>query len=181
MITLKRKLFINRVIDTMRWRLGGESAETVEQRKDGLPFVVFGHVDDGIISQKDLNLICDIVNDTFKECGSSLAVDCSMGEFIPILNETGVPSLKQRAAKRHNMSGHYHNVDHLNRDDIVHVLQSELSLGIEQVGDNKVVITLMLGDKPVGQPIAVVASLGWYTDRGHGGGTYVSKVQLEVA
>jgi hypothetical protein len=77
------EIFANRVIRTIKWRLDVNKGEMIEQRKDGLQYCKDHLSHPGTISQKDLNSICVIVNNTFYECGSDLKVGNSMGEFIP--------------------------------------------------------------------------------------------------
>jgi hypothetical protein len=78
------------------------------------------------------------------------------------------------------MSSHYHGADHMDYDDVLNVVESELSLDIEKRGNDKVVITLMLGDKPIGQRITIKASPEWHRDGGHGGGAYIGGIRLDI-
>lgn len=60
------------------------------------------------------------------------------------------------------------------------MLHSELSLVVEKTDTNEAVISMMLHGKPVGEPITISADLRWERDHGHGGGSYVSGVRLDV-
>ena len=77
------------------------------------------------------------------------------------------------------MSGHYHNVDHLTRDDIFSFIKEELHLNAKKRGDS-VVFTLMLNDEQVGPSITIKPELKWERDSGHGGGSYISGVELDI-
>jgi hypothetical protein len=80
----KLSKFCNRVRTALQWRLDVAKGEMIEQRlaghdtytKDYLGFA-------GTVSQRDLENICSIVNDTFRLGGSSLRVRNSMGEIHP--------------------------------------------------------------------------------------------------
>jgi hypothetical protein len=60
------------------------------------------------------------------------------------------------------------------------MLHSELSLVVEKTDTNEAVISMMLHGKPVGEPITIRADLKWDRDRGHGGGSYIYGLQLDV-
>jgi len=78
------KRFINRVIVTLNWRLDVDDGEIIEQVKAGGLQYCKDHLSyHDKISQKDLNLICDIINDTFNKCNSKLTVRNSMGKILP--------------------------------------------------------------------------------------------------
>ena len=83
MITEEQKLFIDRTTKALKWRIDVDSGEMIEQSKDGLQYCKTHLSYPGRISQKDLGLICDIVNDVFFKCGSDLMVGNSMGEILP--------------------------------------------------------------------------------------------------
>ena len=77
------KLFVSRVVRTLNWRLDVEKGEMIEQNANGMQYCKDHLSQPGSISQRDLDSICIIVNQTFYECGSNLMVSNSMGEFIP--------------------------------------------------------------------------------------------------
>ncbi len=77
------------------------------------------------------------------------------------------------------MSGHFHNVDHLTDRDVFSFIKEELSLTARKKGDS-VVFTLMLAGGKVGLPITVTPRLKWRRDRGHGGGSDVYDVELNI-
>jgi hypothetical protein len=66
------------------------------------------------------------------------------------------------------------------RRTVKEMLHSELSLTAEKTDDNEAMISMMLHGKPVGEPITIRANLKWDRDRGHGGGSYVYGIRLEV-
>lgn len=71
------------------------------------------------------------------------------------------------------MAGHHHDVDHRR------FIRKELSLTARKKG-NSVVFTLMLAGKEVGLPITITPRLKWRRDRGHGGGSDVYDVELNI-
>ena len=83
MLTSEHKLFINRVTKALKWRMDVAGGEMIDQSKDGLQYCKTHLSGPGRISQKDLDLICNIVNNVFDKCGSNLRVANHMGEFLP--------------------------------------------------------------------------------------------------
>jgi hypothetical protein len=62
-------------------------------------------------------------------------------------------------------------------------IEENLSLEIRprQWGsDGTLIIRLKLGDKVIGKSYAIKNSIVWERDRGHGGGSYVDRVDLGV-
>jgi len=82
-ITKEQKLFTDKVIKALKWRIDVDSGEMIEQSKDGLQYCKTHLSYPGRVSQKDLNLICDIINSVFDKCDSNLMVGNSMGEILP--------------------------------------------------------------------------------------------------
>jgi hypothetical protein len=66
------------------------------------------------------------------------------------------------------------------RQAIRQMLHNELSLVVEKTDTNEAVISMILHGKPVGEPITITADLEWERDHGHGGGSYVSGIRLDV-
>lgn len=80
----KQELFINRVIDVLKWRMDIENSEFIECINEYCGQYCKTHLSTpGLISQDDLNSICNIVNNIFNSYNSKLRVTNSMGEFIP--------------------------------------------------------------------------------------------------
>ena len=55
----------------------------------------------------------------------------------------------------------------------------ELSLSAKKKGDS-IVFTLMLESEQIGPPITIKPRLKWKHDSGHGGGSYVDGVELDI-
>ena len=83
MITKEQRLFIDRAMKVVRWRMDVDSGEMIEQRKDGEQYCKDYLSVKGSISQRNLAGICATVNEVFYQSGSDLMVGNSMGEFIP--------------------------------------------------------------------------------------------------
>ena len=88
----EQKLLINRFNLVVSWRVHIEDVWDSEQAVNSAMQYQYGNglqyckdhlsvVDS--ISQKDLNLICDMANDVFEKLDWKLRVINSMGEFIP--------------------------------------------------------------------------------------------------
>lgn len=87
MITKGQRLFIDRVMRVMTWRVDVDTGELIEQRMHGEQYCK-DHlsVKDDIL-QGDLETICDVVNDAFLKSGCDLMVNNNLGEFIPAWRE----------------------------------------------------------------------------------------------
>ena len=72
---------MNKLVRAIEWREAIQSEEMIEApnyRKDYLGY--------SSISQKELNIICEIANDYWKKMDSPLRIGNSMGEIIPGFN-----------------------------------------------------------------------------------------------
>lgn len=58
------------------------------------------------------------------------------------------------------------------------IIKNELTLEHWDSRDGNVVFQLKLGEKTIGKPLRL--SVDWKQDHGHGGGTYINGLTLEV-
>ena len=79
----KHRLFIDRVMKVMAWRLDIESNEMIECVKDGEQYCKDHLSIKGTISQRDMDAICYTVNEVLYQSGSTIMVANNMGEFLP--------------------------------------------------------------------------------------------------
>ena len=83
MLNDEHRLFIDRAMKVIRWRMDVESGEMIEQIKDGEQYCKDHLSVKGTISQRDLGAICATVNEVLYQSCSDIMVSNSMGEFIP--------------------------------------------------------------------------------------------------
>lgn len=83
MLSDEHRLFINRAMKVMAWRMDVASGEMIEQIKDGEQYCDDHLSVKGTISQIDLDAICATVNEVLYQSGSDIMVANCMGEFIP--------------------------------------------------------------------------------------------------
>ncbi len=69
-----------------------------------------------------------------------------------------------------------HHTAQLTRDDIMEIIERNLSLAHEDGGDGSIIIQLKLCGKSIGKALRL--GIDWKHDHGHGGGSYVNGITL---
>jgi len=82
-MTPQQNYFIYHVIRALTWRLDVAEDGMVERSENGVQYCRT-HLSYESMTQKNLDLVCEAVNNLFIMCNSNLRIDNSMGEFIPI-------------------------------------------------------------------------------------------------
>lgn len=75
------------------------------------------------------------------------------------------------------MSETRHRTDQLTRDDIIEIIERNLSLAHGDGGDGSVIIQLKLCGKSIGKALRL--GIDWKQGHGHGNGPYVNGITLK--